>query len=714
MASPFDFKNSANNQVRTNNFDWSHANNLTFQLGAITPVFCSLIPAHGSLSFTPTLGLQFMPMVFPIQTRMKARVSFFKVPLRTLWSDYMDFVGNFREGLVEPYIDFKDHIPSTGSLWDYLGLPTTHAGAYGNYSNNTPTFFTKSIVPSVVAAVKGAIDSSSYGTVSVQSSDVTGYEGTNGIMQEIDKGQVGSGTCTLNFNSAGIQPLDINNYVMLIALDSSGKLQAGDVATASSKTSLTVKFEQSWKIYLVFKSSTTTSSYFNMTWLASSKKYRKNNYGEITCAGVTENDVPQELDAEHNPYYDSSSNYKEKQLKISAYAARAYESCYNAYYRDNRNNPYYVDGEVQYNRYIPTKEGGSDNYNYQLRFANWEKDMFTTCVQSPQQGVAPLVGLTTYSDTETLSDGTSKTVLRTALVDENGDKYGVSFAADSDGLTGVNYTKLSDDQPVQQSRSLIELANSGISINDLRNVNAYQKFLELNMRQGYSYRDIIQGRFQVNVRFDELQMPEFIGGFSEDIQMNSIVQSVQRNDTGNYTDQLGAQAGNAGVRRSGKRISVFCDEESIVIGLAYISPVPVYSQILPKHFLYRGLLDHFQPEFANIGFQPVTYRELCPVQAYSDDKDSMYDTFGYNRPWYEMCMQLDSAHGLFRTSLRNFIMNRTFDVKPQLSESFLLIDPSQINDVFSVTEVTDKIFGQIWFDMTAKLPISRDALPRLD
>ena len=130
MASPFDFKNSANNQVRTNNFDWSHANNLTFQLGAITPVFCSLIPAHGSLSFTPTLGLQFMPMVFPIQTRMKARVSFFKVPLRTLWSDYMDFVGNFREGLVEPYIDFKGHIPATGSLWDYLGLPTTHAGAY--------------------------------------------------------------------------------------------------------------------------------------------------------------------------------------------------------------------------------------------------------------------------------------------------------------------------------------------------------------------------------------------------------------------------------------------------------------------------------------------------------------------------------------------------------------------------------------------------------
>ena len=88
-----------------------------------------------------------MPMVFPNQTRMYCRQSFFKVPLRTLWSDYMDFVGNFREVLEEPYHDFNGHIPNTGSLYDYLGLPTTLAGFYGteigslgstNVSNENP------------------------------------------------------------------------------------------------------------------------------------------------------------------------------------------------------------------------------------------------------------------------------------------------------------------------------------------------------------------------------------------------------------------------------------------------------------------------------------------------------------------------------------------------------------------------------------------------
>ena len=41
-------------------------------------------------------------------------------------------------------------------------------------------------------------------------------------------------------------------------------------------------------------------------------------------------------------------------IKLSAYAFRAYEGIYNSYIRDNRNNPYYIDGRVEYNKWIPT------------------------------------------------------------------------------------------------------------------------------------------------------------------------------------------------------------------------------------------------------------------------------------------------------------------------------------------------------------------------
>ena len=100
----FDATFDANNRIDVNSFDWSHVNNLTTDFGRITPVFCELVPAKGSLRINPEFGLELMPMVFPVQTRMFARLNFFKVTLRSMWEDYSDFISNFRDDLEEPYI----------------------------------------------------------------------------------------------------------------------------------------------------------------------------------------------------------------------------------------------------------------------------------------------------------------------------------------------------------------------------------------------------------------------------------------------------------------------------------------------------------------------------------------------------------------------------------------------------------------------------------
>ena len=124
----FDATFDANNRIDVNSFDWSHVNNLTTNFGRITPVFCELVPAKGSLRINPEFGLELMPMVFPVQTRMFARLNFFKVTLRSMWEDYSDFISNFRDDLEEPYINCSDVTFSkmfkTGSLGDYLGMPT--------------------------------------------------------------------------------------------------------------------------------------------------------------------------------------------------------------------------------------------------------------------------------------------------------------------------------------------------------------------------------------------------------------------------------------------------------------------------------------------------------------------------------------------------------------------------------------------------------------
>ena len=215
-----------------------------------------------------------------------------------------------------------------------------------------------------------------------------------------------------------------------------------------------------------------------------------------------------------------------------------------------------------------------------------------------------------------------------------------------------------------------------------------------------------------------MNIPEFLGGFTRDVNMNRVVQSIERDPSadypsGSYANALGSLAGDAFLAAEGLPISCFCDEESVIMGLISIVPVPNYSQLLPKHYLYRDLLDHFQPEFDNLGFQPITYKEVCPIQAFNAG-DDLNGTFGYQRVWYDLVQRTDQVHGLFRTQLRDFLMNRVFDAKPTLTKSFLLVDDEQLNDVFAVTETTDKFTGQIWMDCQVKLPVSRVSIPRLD
>lgn len=727
MANVFDDVSKVRNSVKRNNFDWSHANNLTTDIGRITPIFAELLPANSSVRIKPCLGMQFMPMVFPIQTRMKARVAFFKYPLRALWKDYRDYVGNFRTGLVEPYHNFNNigH-PKTGSLFDYLGLPTTQIGVYGSSakffdrswsyycvgSNNTLSEVAELVYKSGGGA--SYLDYFDEHTITLDASK----KSTNFALQEITFGDVSAAVTKIQITGA-------QGSVMYAVFEGSDRKYYGTSQNAPYQLNFPSGNQLTLDVpalpdgvtlsSLLLMSAVTTLPTNGFQYNGTSRMFSYAGATQlnlvVTLTYESANNII-DLDVANSPY---------SQLHISAYKARAYEGIYNAYFRDIRNNPFYIGSDVQYNQWLPTMEGGPDNTPYELHYANWEKDAYTTAVQSPQQGVAPLVGLTTYTESYTNEDGSVTTKNGVALVDEDGRAFGVDFTNDEEGLTDVKYTELDPNSAVvNQPRSLIDVVQSGININDLRNVNAYQKYLELNMRAGYSYRNIVQARFNVKVRYDELLMPEFVGGFTRDIDMRSVTQTVQRSDNGLYQDALGSQTGIAGVRESEPpTISVFCDEESIVLGVLTITPIPVYAQILPKDFLYSELLDHYQPEFNNIGFQPIMYTELCPIQAYmarpnASDTTWQAQTFGYQRPWHEYVQKLDTAHGLFRTSMRNWIMNRTFNEAPKLNEAFLLVDPNQVNDVFAVTETTDKIYGQIWFDCVAKLPISRRAIPRLD
>lgn len=738
----FDATFDANNRIDVNSFDWSHVNNLTTNFGRITPVFCELVPAKGSLRINPEFGLELMPMVFPVQTRMFARLNFFKVTLRSMWEDYSDFISNFRDDLEEPYIRPDsvrfEHMCKTGTLGDYLGLPTKTAYSSPYTSVNlarcsaSSYLLSSAIVSDSVISSLSTADSFVHGTSCSASgvpknspSIVSAYPMTS-VLSNSPKGL----TVSFTIPATGLSYVGNKSVIRVMAVvsGSSAGSAAGysyvdipAVAGSPVTGTLDVKFEQSLSaasfLYLAFSCLTTPSSTAPITF--GSTDYAPASVNVRAIRGSNE-----EVTYTNYPFATSGNP---SAMRLLAYRFRAYESVYNAYYRDIRNNPFIVDGRPVYNKWLPTMKGGADEYPYKLHQCNWERDFLTTAVPNPQQGPnAPLVGLTIGDVITRAEDGTLSIQKQTVLVDEDGAKYGLSYKVSEDGerLIGVDYDPVSEKTPVTAISSYVELAalateqGSGFSIETLRYVNAYQKFLELNMRKGFSYKQIMQGRWDINIRFDELLMPEFIGGLSRELSMRTVEQTVdQQSETsqGQYAEALGSKTGIAGVYgNSSNNIEVFCDEESYIIGLLTVTPVPVYTQLLPKDFTYNGLLDHYQPEFDRIGFQPITYREVCPMNFTKQNSQDMERTFGYQRPWYEYVAKYDNSHGLFRDSMRNFIMSRFFASSPELSKQFLLVDPDTVNQVFSVTEYTDKIFGYVKFNAIARLPISRVAIPRLD
>lgn len=735
--------------LNVNTYDWSHEFNMSTKLGMITPIFVNKVPAHTSFSIDPEFAFQFMPMVFPIQTTIVARLSFYKMPIRALWKNYQDWISSVNmphhSSYVPPFISIPNGMTEdefhkvfgNGSLCDYFGIPSTFDGMTSTivsvateYDYNLAS--SSSLYPRVGDLVTihstGDFENLGFKFISprfrVDKTFETSSIDSISLHIELGPGYSLSSDklyCSLatssnpsygNLSVTEITRLNIDSFTHVPGVDGSGYLDL-IIKPVADQPNITLQEDSTFRLLI-------NGVLFDNTFVL-------NGYSGFISAGSTVGN----FSIETCPWYKDGT---QSGLKLSSYAHRMYDSIYNTFIRYIRNNPLY-----DFNTNIPLYNKVNQLYDHQdgvsdfafggdnqfsreqfmefatPRFSNWEFDQFTTAVPSPQEGVAPLVGITTYANTVKLDDGTERTSLDMMLTDEDGINYKVDLDTDEEGINSVSYTQVDqvDGVPVT---SLYQAVQQGISVLDIRNVNSYTRYLEFNQRKGYRYKDIIEGRFDVKVRFDELLMPEFIGGFTRKVRVSPVTQTVQTVESGTtYDGALGSKAGDAFAYGKGEsNIRCYCDEESIIMGIISFTPKPVYTQTLPKWFLDRDVLDSFNPEFNNLGFQPLSNAEVAPIQFYNNDRDKLTAAFGYQRPWYHLLSMYDTAHGDFRGPLRNFLMHRVFNGVPKLSKSFLIVDPDQVNDVFNVNEDTDKIFGQVIYKCSVKLGVSRDAVPRLE
>lgn len=754
MANIFRKKDAYIDRVNRSTFDLSFVNNLTMKFGAITPV-CLLPASFGdSFQINARFNLQLLPTVFPIQTQLYVRLHFVYVRTRTLWEDWMSFFGG-DETVTPPWLDptaentLQGHAQfnvlddlQTGTLADYLGIPTTITGSYGReYESNKVAYdrlkgviFSDSISsnPSIAypvfpaSQVVGSPDSSIVTFYNRQKDaplsrlfvandwlgPSVGYKSDYfGVPYVWNADQVGIDTVVFRiptkwftdlntpfwvgfYNNSGVKVADLSYSAF-----STDSIQGDHYVVSVPKSDLKgvvqmvfwVDVRRVKKDYIWTER---VSSYTTGSGSTTGELYSIDvlNYFYYTVSS-SEWVKPE---AANCPFYTPASDSLPA-IPLSALPFRAYEAYYNAFGRDIRNNPFMVEGKPEYNRYVPSVKGGRDVYKYQLHYANWEADAYTTALQSPQAGVAPLVGITS------LGEATFR--------DAAGTEYHAQLETAEDGDTVTGFQVKSSNAPADVVRNLIGMATSGISISDFRNVNSLQRFLEIRIRQSPRYKNLVKGLFDVNLDYDELMMPEFLGGISDTIPVYKVTQTTptEGNPLGSFAGQGSLQSGMRHVIRK------YCPEDGYILGVMSVVPAANYSQLLPPHFTRMNLLDWHFPQFNNISYQPMLYKHLCPYQAYAASPAFVNKVFGYQRAYWDLISSFDEVHGEFRGSLRNFVINRVFDKAPELSTDFLLVNPDHVNDVFAMTsENGDKILGSIAFDITKKTTIPRNSIPHIE
>lgn len=728
---PFKVNKDYVNRPKRNSFDLSRTNHLTFNFGELIPVMCQETLPGDTFSIDSALGLRFMPLAFPIQTKCKAYVHFFYQRTKNLWDDFYDFInGNDKligKTVQPPFLGLQSinaHNSQanlqTGSLGDYLGLPTV---SYGER------------IPSIFASVYVPLDfDPSSGSLPI----VSGATSLDDISASLSVGALNLSPSTEVYTVDGIYwyyfPLDVNTFSVgssyevevkvpstVIDIDSSVVYCVADVVHVSDSKKdtllLPVTTSQSFEstnlggtsggvaqndvplLYVTMRFTVPSMddisfNKFNLVFRSYRSNLTKSNSSKIQCKAYSLTSSP--VDALFTP----KGNLLTKGVyNISALPFRCYESICNAFYRDDRNNPNKdYEGTLMYNKYLQSTKGGLDLNAYPIRYRNWELDQFTSCVQSPQMGVAPLVGITSSGE---------------ATFDYEGRSYKAQAEVADDGDTITNL-RFSEDVPSAVARSAMNASMSGISINDFRNVNALQRWLETNIRRGLKQKDQAIARWGVAPSDSVLGMPEFIGGYSVDVDVNTVVNTSAQGSValGDYSGNMSAFGG------SKHKISHYCDDYGFIMAIVSVVPVPVYSQLLPKMFLRDDALKYYSPEFANLGLQPVTYGELCPLQLPSvDDSDfsklNNNTVFGYQRPWYDYMYSNDEVHGLFRNELSQFILMRQFLTPPNLDADFLTVKPDSMNDVFTVKQ-RHNILGMIRFNVDAKRPLPLYSIPSIN
>lgn len=403
-------------------------------------------------------------------------------------------------------------------------------------------------------------------------------------------------------------------------------------------------------------------------------------------------------------------------LYVSLFNLLAYQKIYADYYRDSqweRVSPscFNVD-------YMPDSVGSSgmmlsfnysdfyENYSmFDLRYCNWQKDLFHGVVPNQQ-----------YGDVASVSVDGSVLLNKFPVLNQT---------AISSGSGSSITVKTPGSSP--QGAALI--TDSNFSILALRQSEFLQKWKEITQSGNKDYKEQVEKHWNVSPGDGFSETCTYLGGISSSLDINEV---VNNNITGNNAADIagkgtGVSNGVINFNSQGRYGVLMC--------IYHCLPLIDYTTDFVSPSVTRvNAADFAIPEFDRVGMQtvPLSYISNGPASVIST---SIPTLVGYAPRYIDYKTDIDTSIGAFKTSLKNWVISYDnqslanqfgFGVeRPELpvpnpansnwNYTLFKVNPNSLNPLFAV-EVdssvdSDQFLCSTFFDVKVVRNLDTDGLP---
>lgn len=374
-------------------------------------------------------------------------------------------------------------------------------------------------------------------------------------------------------------------------------------------------------------------------------------------------------------------------LNFNIFGFLAYQKIYSDYYRDSQweriapstFNVDFMDGSGS-NSIEPYLDGDSSsdiltNYNlFDLRYCNWQKDLFHGLVPHQQYGESAVVQT-------------------------------------SDVESGIS---------------------TGFTILALRQAEFLQKWKEITQSGNKDYKDQIEKHWGVSAGDALSEMCTYLGGISSSLDINEVVNSNITGD--NAADIAGKGTGvsngyinfNAGAKYG------------VIMCIYHCLPLLDYTaDLLESAFTKVNAADYAIPEFDRVGMEAVPFAKMInPLKNEGGLNFTSFASMimGYAPRYIDYKTSVDSSIGGFRDTLKNWVISYgNTSICNQLSTlsgpslpgpepsvapmnyTFFKVNPNCLNPLFAVavdSEIsTDNFLCSSFFDVKVVRNLDTDGLP---